>query len=148
MIATHQTDGQHNDYEDRASIRDLKQKLKNILRGMLGLNNQLKRFSNVIVSAVPAGDVFTHVEPIPEAEIDRIVEERVLVRRALGNGIHYNNHCKIVCVDDRMMYVGSDNAYPSYNEEHGVWIEDADEVENWKKKFWNDMWARAVVADD
>ena len=31
-------------------------------------------------------------------------------------------HCKIVCVDRKMVCVGSDNTYPCYSEEHGIWI--------------------------
>jgi len=76
------------------------------------------------------------------------VDDNFIVKRALGNGTDYYNHCKIVCVDDRLLYVGSDNAYPSYNEEHGVWIEDAAEVDSWKKKFWTEMEKRAVVPKD
>lgn len=122
--------------------------LKIVMRGMANLNDLpgplLKLFTNVSAAA----DVFTHVDPVPENLIDKVVDEQFQVRRALGNKTWYYNHSKIVCVDDRMLYIGSDNAYPSYNEEHGAWIEDEAEVGRWKTKFWNGMWDRAVLPDD
>ncbi len=40
------------------------------------------------------------------------------------------------------------NAYPSYNEEHGVWIDDRKAIAEWKGKFWNELLARSDVPDD
>ena len=91
-----------------------------------------------------AADVFTHVDPVPMDAIDKVVDEKFKVRRVLGGGKLYCNHCKIVCVDDRMLYIGSDNAYPSYNQEHGMWVENTDAVKAWKNKFWNENWKRAT----
>lgn len=36
-----------------------------------------------------------------------------------------------------MMYFGSDNAYPHYNEEHGRGVENPDLTKAWKTKFWD-----------
>ena len=99
-------------------------------------------------NAAAAADVFTHVDPVPVHLIDKVVDEQFQVKRAVGNETWYYCHSKIVCVDDRLLYVGSDNAYPSYNEEHGAWIEDAAEVASWKKKFWTEMWNRGVFPTD
>ena len=52
------------------------------------------------------------------------------------------SHSKIVCVDEKLMYVGSDNAYPCYNEEHGVWIEDKDAVGAWLEGFFEPYWTK------
>ena len=49
-------------------------------------------------------------------------------------------HSKIVCVDEKVMYVGSDNIYPSYNEEHGVWIEDQKTISKWIDGYWSTLW--------
>ena len=117
------------------------------MRGMAYLDGFTRQLPTFFSNAAAAADVFTHVDPVPEQYIDKVIDEQFIVKRALGNGLQWYNHCKIVCVDDRLLYIGSDNAYPSYNEEHGVWIEDAAEVESWKKKFWNEMEARAVVPD-
>lgn len=50
------------------------------------------------------------------------------------------SHSKIVCVDRKLMYIGSDNAYPCYNEEHGVWVEDEQRVGKWIKNFFEPYW--------
>ena len=148
VLATHRRGGNRDDWEDRASIGDLKKKLKAVMRGMANLGSYTSLVPSFFSNARAAADVFTHVDPVPESLIDKVVDEQFQVRRALGNNTWYYNHCKIVCVDNRLLYVGSDNAYPSFNEEHGAWIEDAAEVASWKKKFWDEMWARADVSDD
>jgi hypothetical protein len=151
VLATHRTKeegGQRGDWEDGASIGDLRRKLKAVMRGMAYLNSVAGPLSGLFSNLAAAADVFTHVDPVPENLIDKVVDENFEVRRALGNNTYYYNHSKIVCVDDRLLYVGSDNAYPCYNEEHGAWIEDAAEVASWKNKFWNEMWARAKVPDN
>jgi hypothetical protein len=148
VLATHCSGGNRGDWADSASIGDLKRKLKAVMRGMAYLDGFTSLVPSFFTNAAAAADVFTHVDPVPEHLIDKVVDEQFQVRRALGNNTWYYNHSKIVCVDDRLLYAGSDNAYPCYNEEHGVWIEDAAKVASWKKKFWNEMWARAVVPDD
>ena len=148
VLATHRSGGNRKDWEDSASINDLKKNLKAVMRGMAALDVYTSHIPTFFSNAKAVGDVFTHVDPVPERLIDKVVDEQFQVRRALGNNTWYYNHSKIVCVDDRLLYVGSDNAYPSFNEEHGAWIEDAAEVASWRKKFWDEMWARAVIADD
>lgn len=92
---------QHDGWEDQTSIPRLKRRIRRI---MLGL---------------PSG-----LGGIPEKDIDKVLSQHLHIRR-VGNddGLLYS-HSKIVCVDQKLMYVGSDNAYPCYNEEHGVWVED------------------------
>src|SRR5256886_5764906 len=53
--------------------------------------------------------------------LDKWFDARCKIRRTSANGDRYN-HCKVTCVDGKLLYVGSDNAYPNYNEEHGIWI--------------------------
>ena len=38
------------------------------------------------------------------------------------------------------MYVGSDNICPSYNEEHGIWMEDPKTIKSWINGYWNTLW--------
>jgi hypothetical protein len=47
---------------------------------------------------------------------------------------------KVVCIDDQLLYIGSDNAYPSFNKEHGVWIENAKVIESWLTGCWKHLW--------
>jgi len=53
------------------------------------------------------------------------------------------NHSKVVCVDDELLYIGSDNAYTSFNEEHGVWIDDETAINAWKKGYWDTLWEQS-----
>lgn len=108
-----------------------------------------------------SGDLFN--------EFDSYVENKVHVRRVLKDHEHDNNpewtsmptgkdgkpqavtaiacHCKLVCADEKVMYVGSDNAYPSYNEEHGIWHEDETAIKEWKDKFWTTLWTERARTD-
>jgi hypothetical protein len=43
-------------------------------------------------------------------------------------------------IDDQIMYVGSDNCYPNYHEEFGVWIEDKEKIKAWKVGNWDPRW--------
>ena len=57
------------------------------------------------------------------------------------------NHCKVVCCDGKLLYVGSDNPYPNYDEEHGVWMDDKDAIDKWREEFWNPRWTAAWTDD-
>jgi len=50
------------------------------------------------------------------------------------------NHAKVVCIDDELLYIGSENAYPSYNEEHGVWIDNTTAIDAWRTGYWEPLW--------
>jgi phosphatidylserine/phosphatidylglycerophosphate/cardiolipin synthase-like enzyme len=56
------------------------------------------------------------------------------------------NHCKVLVADKKLMYIGSDNYYPSYNEEHGIWLEDSDTIKAWHKGYWTPRWKSAKDA--
>ncbi|KAK0616637.1 hypothetical protein B0T14DRAFT_482960 [Immersiella caudata] len=49
-------------------------------------------------------------------------------------------HTKTICVDSELLYVGSDNLYPCYNEEHGIWVDDAKAVKSWMDDYWSPLW--------
>ena len=49
-------------------------------------------------------------------------------------------HTKTICVDEELLYVGSDNLYPSYNEEHGIWVDDRAAVQVWITDYWKVLW--------
>ena len=60
------------------------------------------------------------------AQIPDIINKYSFVKRVLTSGT--NLQSKTVCVDGRVLYIGSDNAYPEYNEQHGCWLEDESDV--------------------
>ncbi|KAK3312950.1 hypothetical protein B0H66DRAFT_631840 [Apodospora peruviana] len=83
-------------------------------------------------------------------EAETIVREKFHVKRVMGdvNGPrYYYNHSKVVCVDKKLLGMGSDNAYPSYNEEHTVWIEDGTAIDAWYKDYWVGLWDRSDVKE-
>lgn len=55
-------------------------------------------------------------------------------------------HAKLAVVDDSVCYIGSDNAYPSYNQEFGLWIDDRDSINAFIKDYWNHLWNFAQPA--
>lgn len=78
---------------------------------------------------------------IPEDKIDAALADHLHIRRVGEDNGKMYSHSKVVCVDKKLMYVGSDNAYPCYNEEHGVWVEDEPRgpyyVGDWVNKFFD-----------
>ena len=51
-----------------------------------------------------------------------------------------------VVVDDAVCYIGSDNAYPSYCQEFGLWFDDAAAVEELVRGHWRNLWRFAEEA--
>jgi hypothetical protein len=49
-------------------------------------------------------------------------------------------HCKLVVADDSVVYIGSDNAYPAYCEEHGLWVGDQSSIDDLITNYWNGLW--------
>ena len=84
---------------------------------------------------------------IDAKDIDKVLDTYLHVKRtdteATTTKRDVYNHSKIVVVDRKVMYVGSDNAYPSYNEEHGVWIDHQDTIDHWLDKFFVPFWKMA-----
>ena len=52
----------------------------------------------------------------------------------------FYNHSKLVVVDDSVCYIGSDNAYPSYLTEFGLWIDDRDSIQRFINEYWTPLW--------
>jgi hypothetical protein len=80
------------------------------------------------------------------AELDKWFDSRCKIKRTSNDGTRVN-HCKVTSVDDKLLYVGSDNAYPNYNEEHGIWIEDKDAIHYWRWMNFERRWLQAADAD-
>ena len=129
ILTTNKDGGDKGGWEDKSSFKMFKGRLKIIMKGMSQ-------------SKVAAGYA------VKEEEVDKLVEDKFQVRRSLNNDGHHYCHNKIVVVDRKIMYVGSDNAYPSYNEEHGVWIEHKATIDNWFTSFWDKYWDWSTVAQD
>jgi phosphatidylserine/phosphatidylglycerophosphate/cardiolipin synthase-like enzyme len=83
----------------------------------------------------------TPCEWLQGADVDKAIAKHLKITRILKGSGQALSHHKLLCVDEQALYIGSDNAYPSYNEEHGVWIDDKDTIAAWKKDCWNPLWA-------
>ncbi|KAK4934597.1 hypothetical protein LTR10_024178 [Elasticomyces elasticus] len=84
-----------------------------------------------------------------DAYVDKLLADRVQCKRIMGNDLdaHHQKvgaHNKVVCVDRALLYVGSDNAYPQYNEQHGIWIEEQTNIDAWFSGYFDEAWKRAV----
>ena len=119
-LTTKKAGGNRIGWEDRAPASQIKQRVSVILKGM---------------------------EKLSDAEVQTLIDEKFRIKRVLEDDGKNYLHTKVVCVDRNMMYVGSDNAYPNYNEEHGIWIEDRPTVDTWFKDFWDELWRRSSEVD-
>jgi hypothetical protein len=75
----------------------------------------------------------------PNGDIPKIIAN-LLVYKRIDNQVSsplHANHSKVVLVDDVVCYIGSDNAYPSYNIEFGLWIDDQTSIQDYINKFWS-----------
>lgn len=104
--------GRHPSGEDETSVVEVKRRLKAIMRAM----------------------AISGSTPILSNEIDELVKCEFVVKPVVTNASWFN-HCKTVCVDRRLLYIGSDNTYPIYTEGHGCWIEDEKTIEAWFQSF-------------
>ncbi|KAH7396924.1 hypothetical protein DE146DRAFT_736951 [Phaeosphaeria sp. MPI-PUGE-AT-0046c] len=120
-------------WEDRTKVSEFKKRLAVCMKGMAQLRTVLPNWFLLMTA---------------EDRVDEVINKRLHVQRVLNNdGDHYC-HNKIVMVDDKLLYIGSDNAYPSYNEEHGVWIDHQDTIKSWKKDYWDGLWDWSSEAKD
>ncbi len=113
-------------YEDPVSGQEFKSKLTGMMAGMEALG------------------YITFEGKIPD-----IVEKWLTYRRVdtKSSEAEHGNHSKLVVVDDAVCYVGSDNAYPCYNEEFGIWIDDKQAISSFVRDYWNGLWAFARAAE-
>jgi phosphatidylserine/phosphatidylglycerophosphate/cardiolipin synthase-like enzyme len=112
-------------YQDGVSGDTFKTRLKGIMRGMKALD---------MIS--PSGD--------PDQIVELQCDYAVIAPTPPPNqpSVHAN-HAKVVVVDDVLCYVGSDNAYPSYNTEFGLWHGDTAAIVNFVQEYWTGLWAFA-----
>ncbi|KAK1704173.1 uncharacterized protein BDZ83DRAFT_736361 [Colletotrichum acutatum] len=73
-----------------------------------------------------------------------IIQDRLHCKRTMHNDNRYGHHSKIVYVDRQPLYVGSDNIYPEYNEQHGVWTDDAKNIEAWYSQYFDTAWEKGT----
>jgi hypothetical protein len=128
VLTTNDTEGQHGGWDDHSTVWEIKKRLR------------------AIMNVLP-----TKYGGVPFPQIDELVDSRVHFKRT---GVTTDkkdtlySHSKIVCVDRRLMYVGSDNAYPCYNEEHGVWMGDSAKIGGWLDDFFVPYWKECKTPDD
>ncbi len=113
-------------YEDSVEPAVFRQRLASIMTGMSELG---------------------YIKPV--GSISEIVSKRVEYRRVdntPGNPDPppHANHAKLVVVDDALCYVGSDDLYPAYCEESGVWIDDQQAIQEFVDEYWTGLWNFAV----
>ncbi|WP_189534086.1 hypothetical protein [Paludibacterium paludis] len=75
----------------------------------------------------------------PAAPVADLVRTLLRYRRVRNDLTSNGNHCKLTLVDDALCYIGSDNAYPSYNMEFGVWIDDRTAIREFVQGYWNGL---------
>lgn len=85
---------------------------------------------------------------LPDGVTIADIEKRIFGKRIMKNQKEYGQHSKVVCVDRSLLFVGSDNIYPEYNEQHGVWIDSKPNIQAWHDNYFNGAWDRGVDVED
>ena len=78
-------------------------------------------------------------------KFDKWFDARCKIKRVARDASRYN-HCKVTSVDGKLLCIGSDNAYPNYNEEHGIWIDDESAIKAWYDTYFKLRWDQAADA--
>lgn len=131
VLSTNKQGGESSGWEDKITVSLLKKRLR------------------LIMQILP-----TRRGGIEANQIDHALKNFLHIKRT-GNAIKAKgdeledlyNHSKVVVVDGKVMYVGSDNAYPSYNEEHGVWVDDQPTIDRWLEGFFDPFWRMCKEPD-
>ncbi|KAK5654251.1 hypothetical protein OQA88_7426 [Cercophora sp. LCS_1] len=122
---------------------------------VLGNNDPNNKRSGEWGDARSVGDVQARIvsllrgldAKLDEASASKLVGEYFHIRRIekpYGKDGPDSIHTKTICVDRELLYVGSDNLYPSYNEEHGIWVDDKPAVAGWISDYWDVLWKKAT----
>lgn len=72
--------------------------------------------------------------------VDAAIRQSVVYARVGGPDSKAEQHSKFVMIDERLCYIGSDNAYPSYNLEAGFWTDDAVALKALIADYWQPLW--------
>lgn len=103
------------------------------------------------------GDVAARIVPLVRG-LDKTLDQKAAddlvfkwfkirrIGKPYGDAGPNSIHTKTVCIDKQLLYVGSDNIYPSYNEEHGIWIDEKLALADWVDNYWNVVWSNSSTA--
>lgn len=105
-------------YEDPVSKQEFTDRLAEVMTGMQTLN-YIK----------PNGSIEEVIKKFDYRRVDNQSPNPL-----------YGNHSKLVIVDDSVCYIGSDNAYPCYCQEFGVWIDDQASLKSFLSNYWDGLW--------
>lgn len=97
------------------------------------------RLSGVMAAMLNLG--YIHPDGLIPDVLGRLLSYR-RVDDSADKPVHAN-HSKMVIVDDAVCYIGSDNAYPAYLEEFGVWIDDRTAIRDLVERYWTEFWSFA-----
>ncbi|KAL8378012.1 hypothetical protein RB595_008619 [Gaeumannomyces hyphopodioides] len=115
-------------YQDNTTLTDLKSRLEEVMSSMAksGLINPVSNVSTILETRFHAKRSVLDSPSLPDSK---------------------RLHTKVVDVDSSLLYIGSDNAYPQWNEQFGVWIQEQENIKAWEDGFFWGLWRRALVVD-
>jgi phosphatidylserine/phosphatidylglycerophosphate/cardiolipin synthase-like enzyme len=130
VLSTNKQGGKSGGWEDKTTVGLLKKHLRLIMQILPTRRGGIE--ANQIDDALNS---FLHIKRTGNTKSDDKLEDLY-------------NHSKVVVVDGKVMYVGSDNIYPSYNEEHGVWVDDQPTIDGWLGGFFDPFWRMCKEPDE
>lgn len=112
---------------------------------------------------IQSGDFISRLVSVAKgmADVKQLPRDAAAMQAAVAKLVHYQRvlpeskdntsaavqHSKFVCVDQQLAYIGSDNAYPSYNLEVGMWVDDAAALKALVSDYWTPLWALSEAVD-
>ncbi len=77
------------------------------------------------------------------------VDKKVNYRR-ISHSTKIRNHAKLTIIDGeqtkgQLINIGSENMFPSYNQQFNFWLEDADAIKAFITKCWQPLWQYSVA---
>ena len=138
IVITSSHPHKHEDWEDKSSVGELRARVKALMFAQWAKAQMLPEIFSNLLSA----------DKWPIDKISELVDKRFHVGRIMNDAPPHLCHAKNICVDrdldgHRLMYIGSDNTYPTYNEEHGVWVQNKTAIDHWRDDFWEGLWQRS-----
>ena len=111
-------------------------------------------YSNGWSTKVVARKLRDHVAKLPGAPQGKALDNLLCRKLSIANWRYSDeatypnnepipNHAKTFVIDERAVYIGSQNMYVAGLAEHGFLVDDARITQDYLSKYWNPLWTAA-----
>ncbi len=87
-------------------------------------------------------------DPISADEFKRVFkslggDDSKINYRRINTNASRSNHSKLTIVDNKVLHIGSENIYVSYNQQFGIWIDDKNKINTFITDYWDKIWSNS-----